>query len=260
MTPALWKALQGDNLSLIPEKEHGMKFLKNRLFIAAVIAAVMVSGTASAETPLVDPQIPNGERAVYDSKIGDNKFTVENTVAVKTEGGRELYEITSLSKRQDKVIQFDRKTMALISVHTLRKYPDATLDSMLKVVSEKQTFKDGEIKIADFNILMYLMRGYPFGKLPSLKIGYYGEGNEKSYTMTLTDKGIEKVTIKDKTYDCYKLEFGMSSFIGAFLPKLNLWYSAAPPHYLVKYEGPEGPPGTPKRVLELGQYEVKSGK
>ena len=237
-----------------------MKCYNNLLMVLSVIAAALVSGTASAETPLVDPQIPHGERAVYDSKIGDNKFTVENTVAVKTEGGRELYEITSLSKRQDKVIQFDRKTMALISVHTLRKYPDATLDSMLKVVSEKQTFKDGEIKIADFNILMYLMRGYPFGKLPSLKIGYYGEGNEKSYTMTLTDKGIEKVTIKDKTYDCYKLEFGMSSFIGAFLPKLNLWYSAAPPHYLVKYEGPEGPPGTPKRVLELGQYEVKSGK
>jgi hypothetical protein len=127
-------------------------------------------------------------------------------------------------------------------------------------VSEKQTFKDGEIKIADFNILMYIMRGYPFGRLASLKIGYYGEGNEKGYTMTLSYKGLEKVTIKDKTYACHKLDFGMSSFIGTFLPKLNLWYSAEPPHYLVKYEGPEGPPGTPKRVLELVKYEVKSAK
>jgi hypothetical protein len=228
--------------------------------VFSVLVIVVFTGAATAQTPLVDPQIPHGERAVYDSKIGDIKFIVENTVAVKIDGGRELYEITSLSKRQDKVIQFDRKTMALISVHTLRKYPDATLDSMLKVVSEKQTFKDGEIKIADFNILMYLMRGYPFGKLASLKIGYYGEGNEKSYTMTLTYKGIEKVTIRDKSYECHKLDFGMSGFLGTFLPKLNLWYSAAPPHYLVKYEGPEGPPGTPKRVLELGQYEVKSGK
>jgi hypothetical protein len=122
-------------------------------------------------------------------------------------------------------------------------------------VSEKQTFKDGEIKLADFTILMYIMRGYPFGKLNSLKIGYYGEGNEKSYTMTLSYKGIEKVTIMDKTYECHKLDFGMSSFIGTFLPKLNLWYSAAPPHCLVKYEGPEGPPGTPKRTLEMIQYK-----
>lgn len=237
-----------------------IKCHRNRLLVLSAIAAALISGTALAQTPLIDPQIPSGERAVYDSKIGDNKFTVENTVTVKTEGGRELYEMTSLSNRQDKTIVLNRKTMALISVHTLRKYPDATLDSTLKVVSEKQTFKDGEIKIADFNILMYIMRGYPFGRLPSLKIGYYGEGNEKGYTMTLSYKGLEKVTIKDKTYECHKLDFGMSSFIGTFLPKLNLWYSAAPPHYLVKYEGPEGPPGTPKRVLELAAYEVKSTK
>jgi len=239
---------------------RSMAHVKTLPAVLSVLFTALFTSAAPAQTPLVDPQIPNGERTVYDSKIGDNKFIVENTVAVKTEGGRELYEMTSLSKRQDKTTLFDRKTMALISVHTLRKYPDATLDSTLKVVSERQTFKDREIKIADFNILMYIMRGYPFGKLSSLKIGYYGEGNEKGYTMTLSYKGLEKVTIKDKTYECHKLDFGMSSFIGTFLPKLNLWYSAAPPHYLVKYEGPEGPPGTPKRVLELVKYEVKGEK
>ena len=38
MTAAFWKVLQGD-LRLIPEKEHAMKFLKNRLNVVAVIAA-----------------------------------------------------------------------------------------------------------------------------------------------------------------------------------------------------------------------------
>jgi hypothetical protein len=226
------------------------------VFFAVVASIVCTAHLLLAQTPLVDPQIPDGEKASYTSQIAGSRFAVEHTVKIKQEGGRELYEITALSQRQDKVILLDRKTMALISVHTLRKYPDATLDSNLSVVSEKQTFKDGEIKIADFNILMYIMRGYPFGRLPSLKIGYYGEGNEKGYTMTLSYKGIEKVTIKDKTYACHKLDFGMSSFIGTFLPKLNLWYSTEPPHYLVKYEGPEGPPGTPKRVLELVKYET----
>jgi hypothetical protein len=237
-----------------------MKFLKTFLFVAAVIALALVSGTALAETPLVDPQIPSGEHAVYDTQVGESKFSMDSTVIVKKDGSRELYDITTLSTRQDKEIRLDKKTMALVSVHAVRKYTDATLDSMLNVVSEKQTFKDGEIKLADFNILMHIMRGYPFGRLPALKIGYYGEGNEKSYTMTITYKGIEKVKIKDKTYECHKLDFGMSSFIGTFLPKLNLWYSAVPPHYLVKYEGPEGPPGTPRRTLELVQYEVKSGR
>lgn len=237
-----------------------MRFSSSMLLVLSVTAVAILSGTAFAETPLVDPQIPSGEYAVYDTQVGDSKFSMDSSVIVKKDGSRELYEITTLSKRQDKVILLDKKTLALVSVHTVRKYTDATLDSMLNVVSEKQTFKDGEIKIADFNILMHIMRGYPFGKLPALKIGYYGEGNEKSYTMTLTYKGIEKVTIKDRTYECHKLDFGMSGFIGTFLPKLTLWYSAAPPHYLVKYEGPEGPPGTPKRVLELVQYEVRRGK
>jgi hypothetical protein len=234
-----------------------MKVWKPLLIVLSVVSTLIFSGLLLAQTPLIDPQIPNGETAVYTSQIGNNQFTVEIKVQIKKEGDRELYEITSLSKRQDKFILLDKKTMALISVHTLRKYPDATIDATLKVISEKQTFKDGTIKLADFNILMYIMRGYPFGRLNSLKIGYYGEGNEKSYTMTLTFKGTEKITIKDTSYDCYKLDFGMSSFLGTFLPKLNLWYSVVPPHYLVKYEGPEGPPGTPKRVLELIKYNQR---
>jgi hypothetical protein len=253
-------AMQSDNLRLIRKKGDGMRCLPFRLFMAAVIAVALLSGAASAGTPLVDPQIPNGEHAVYATQVGDTKFSMDFTAVVTKDGTRELYQITTLSERQDKVIRLDKKTMALVSVHALRKYSDATLDSTLNVVKETQTFKDGEIKLADFNVLMHIMRGYPFGRLPSLKIGYYGEGNEKGYTMTLTYKGVEKVTIKNKAYECHKLDFGMSGFLGTFLPKLNLWYSAAPPHYLVKYEGPEGPPGTPRRTLELVQYEVRSGK
>ncbi|MCX5895964.1 MAG: hypothetical protein NTZ51_09070 [Proteobacteria bacterium] len=234
-----------------------MKRYKPLILVLSGVAGLIFSGRALAETPFVDPHIPDGEKAVYASQVGDTKFTVENTVAVKKDGNREIYEITSLSKRQDKVIRLDKKTMAIISVHAVRKYTDATLDSILNVVSEKQTYKDNEIKLADFNILMYLMRGFPFGKLQSLKVGYYGEGNEKSYTMVMNFKGTEKVTLKDKAYDCYKLDFGMSSFLGTFLPKLNLWYSVAPPHYLVRYEGPEGPPGTPRRIMELVSYESR---
>ena len=260
MTAALQKSLQGDYPGQIPEKRRGMNYLNIYLFSAAVIAAALISGTARAETPLVDPQIPGGEHAVYDTKVGDAKFSMDFYAAVVKDGGRELYQITTLSERQDKVIRIDKKTMALVSVHALRKYTDATLDSTLNVLRETQTFRDGEIKLADFNILMHIMRGYPFGKLPSLKVGYYGEGNEKGYTMTITYKGTEQVAIKGKAYECHKLDFGMSSFIGTFLPKLNLWYSVAPPHYLVKYEGPECPPGTPRRTLELVQYEIKKEK
>ena len=48
----------------------------------------------------------------------------------------------------------------------------------------------------------------------------------------------------------------MDGFWGAFLPKMKVWYSVTPPHYLVRYEGLAGPPGSPKRDIELLTYQV----
>ena len=70
--------------------------------VLSVLVIVLFTGAASAQTLLVDPQIPDGEKASYTSQIAGSRFTVENTVKIKKEGGREFYEITSLSKRQDK--------------------------------------------------------------------------------------------------------------------------------------------------------------
>jgi hypothetical protein len=36
-----------------------------------------------------------------------------------------------------------------------------------------------------------------------------------------------------------------------FLPKYRMWFEAAPPHRVVRFEGPYGPPGAPEIVLEL---------
>jgi hypothetical protein len=39
-----------------------------------------------------------------------------------------------------------------------------------------------------------------------------------------------------------------------FLPKYHMWYEAASPHRLVRFEGPHGPPGAPEIVLELASH------
>ncbi len=36
-----------------------------------------------------------------------------------------------------------------------------------------------------------------------------------------------------------------------FLPKYHMWYEEEPPHRLVRFEGPYGPPGAPEIVLEM---------
>jgi hypothetical protein len=76
--------------------------------------------------------------------------------------------------------------------------------------------------------------------------------------MSVKCKGRERIAVKGGTFDCYKLEFSMDGFIGTFLSKMNAWYSVEAPHYLVYYEGPDGPPGTPKRIMEMVQYTKPS--
>jgi len=146
--------------------------------------------------------------------------------------------------------------MGIISVHTIRKFSDVTLDSKLKVLNEKPHAKEGEVKLADFAVISYLFRGFPFTKREKLKIGFYGEDRGRKFTFSAHYKKREDVTVNQKTVECFKIEFGLDGFWGTFLPKMNAWYSVTPPHYLVRYQGLVGPPGSPKRDVELLTYSI----
>jgi len=36
-----------------------------------------------------------------------------------------------------------------------------------------------------------------------------------------------------------------------FVPKYRMWFAPKPPHTVLRFEGPYGPPGAPEIVLEL---------
>jgi hypothetical protein len=209
-----------------------------------------------AETPLIDPNIPHGETITYTSRTGDTLTTIVEDVVIKRDGDREIYKITSRSESLDRTVVLIKETMALLSVHTVRKYQGATLDSQLTVLDEEVQFKQDEVKLADFSVLMYVFRGFPFNKLKKLKIGRYGDKKSGKFAFNAKYKKIEKVKANQRTVECYKLELSMDGFWGTFFPKTNMWYSVVPPHYLVRYEGPSGPPGSPKREVELTSYDV----
>ena len=219
---------------------------------------LVASGIVHAGSPLKDPGIPDREMITYSCRTGDSTISVVEEIAIKREGDKQFYEITSSSKLLDRKIKLLRETMAIVSIHTVRKFQAATLDTVLTVIDEKPTFENGAMKLADFSILTYLLRGFPFGTLENLKVGYYGEQKKNSYSMSVNYKGRERITVKGGTFDCYKLEFGMDGFFGTFFPKMDAWYSVEAPHYLVYYEGPDGPPGTPKRIMEMVQYTKPS--
>ena len=228
------------------------------VFLLLLICSVWLhySESVSAETLFVDPNIPHGETITYTSRTGDTLTTIVEDVVIKRNGDRETYEITSRSESLDRTVVLVKETMTLLSVHTVRKYQEATLDSQLTVLDEKLYFKQDEVKLADFSALMYVFRGFPFNKLKKLKIGRYGDKKKGKFSFNVKYKKIEKVKVNQRTVECYKLELGMDGFWGTFFPKTNMWYSVAPPHYLVRYEGPSGPPGSPKREMELATYDV----
>jgi len=224
--------------------------------IIVIVGCTTFAGTVGAQLPFADPHIPDGERITYTTHVGDKSVTVVENVAIVKDGAKESYEITSLSENLDRTILLQKKSMSTLAVHTVRKFKEVTLDSNLTVIDEKQHFLDGEVKLADFSILNYIFRGFPFGKIKTLKIGFYGEERSKKYTFSAQCRKNEKLTVNQKTIECYKIEFGMDGFWGNLLPKTKVWYSVESPHYLVRYEGPSGPPGSPKRIIEMTSYAI----
>lgn len=233
-----------------------MKFNRAHILWVACFCTLSAPFPASADVLLMDPNIPHGETTTYTSRIDDRLTTVVEHVIIKTDGGREVYEITSLSESLDRTLTLVKDNMSIVSVHTVRKFPDATLDSKLKVMNEKGHSEKNEIKLADFAVMTYIFRGFPFGKVEKLKIRYYGEEREKKFSFSATYKDIDTIQTDQGTIACHRLEFGIDGFWGTFLPKMNVWYSVDPPHYLVRYHGLVGPPGSPKREMELVRYDI----
>ena len=231
--------------------------IKSILVLFVIFSFICVPlDAASEQTPFVDPNIPDGETVTYTTTIGDKTFSAVERVSIISDGDRKLYEIISLSDSIDRKLVLDKETMAIISVHTLRKYPEVTLDSKLKVKDENPVLEDGEVKLADFAVMTYVFRGFPFTKRDNLKIGFYGAEQRRKFSFKASYKKTEVVTVNNIPIECHKLEFGLEGFWGTFFPKMNVWYSVDPPHYLVRYNGLVGPPGSPKRDMQLLKYDV----
>jgi hypothetical protein len=233
-----------------------MKAKMTLLIFATLLLLLPLSHSVFAEAPFLDPNIPDGETITYTSTVGDKTLSVLQHVTIKNDGERKLYEIISLSDSIDRKLVLDKETMAIVSVHTIRKHPEVTLDSKLKVIDEKPVLGSDEVKLADFAVMTYVFRGFPFTKQKDLKIGFYGEQQKRKFSFKAHYKKKETITISEKSIECHKLEFGLDGFWGTFFPKMNVWYSVDPPHYLVRYNGLVGPPGSPKRDMQLLNYSI----
>jgi len=75
------------------------------------------------------------------------------------------------------------------------------------------------------------------------------------YSVTFEKRGTERITTPAGQFDCYKIEVvphvGVLNVFRSFFPKTFFWFTVAPPHFWVQYEGLENGAGTPEIVMEL---------
>jgi hypothetical protein len=218
--------------------------------IVIFLFSLAACSSCFAQPALVDPGIPDGEKIVYSSNMeGNRKIDITEEVSARTESGREIYEIISRSEFEDKKIKLVKATMAVLAIRSVRKFPDATIESN----SDFSPKKDGETRVADFSALRYVLRGFPFDGQKTIKMNTFGRQGEQAYAIVAKLAKKEKVKAPGGTFECYKLELGMEGFWAGFFPKMYAWYSVDPPHFLVRFESSAIPqPG--KRVIELKSY------
>jgi hypothetical protein len=236
-----------------------MKLYRSLRALSVIITILLAYSFAWPGVRFCDPNIPDGEKITYNLYIDDDLSTCVREVSVKEENGREIYEIVSKSKVMDQVIKIYKDNMFAYSTHIVRKGEEATISrktELLEYNSKPEDDEDDTVAMVDFSGLNYILRGFPFDKIKYIKLKTIGEKSPFFLKVKLIDK--EKMKVNDKEIDCFKLKLSVSGIFGKLFSKTYLWYSVDAPHYLVRYDGPMGGPGSPRRVLELIDYSVKS--
>lgn len=117
---------------------------------------------------------------------------------------------------------------------------------------EKKEF-DFEDDLIDKELLGTCLMNYPYGRKDDFE--FHMMTNEPAhYKMTMVNKGIDKIKVNGKEFECYKLQMvpdlGFLGIFAPFVPKTYFWYQKQAPHDFVRYEGLESGLNTPYIVME----------
>ena len=103
-----------------------------------------------------------------------------------------------------------------------------------------------------------VMRSIPFTDTKPFALHLFTNDLEL-WDMTIEARGREIVHTPAGDFDCYKVEMvphlGVLDVLRKLFPKAHLWFTVAPPHFWVKYEGLENGTESPSIVMQLKRYE-----
>lgn len=227
--------------------------------VLAVMVFLSFAFSVFGESALTDPSIPDGEWSVLSILEDDASSTLRGRVEIRG-NRRQYYDIFTESEDEKLELSLYRDSMTAFSVRTIRDLSGYRIESTT-VVEGLPSVDGDEIRILDTTGLVYALRGYPFTDPKELRITFLsgGDNDNSDFELSVDLAEEENLRINGRSISCYRLElsFEMSGIFSVFMkmvPKTKLWYSKESPHYLVRYEGQNGPPGTPMTVMELVDY------
>ncbi len=256
------------NASLPYQKVHSPSFHIPQGRGIVVLCFLLITCTSSlfSAAQLIDPDIPDGETAVYRIEEDDRTYLFTERVSVLHEEGDDIYRILHEEESQTIEVKILKDSLIPFSVYT-----SITGETLTEEYSTKVTLHQPpattDIAVLSFADLRYVLRGYPFSE-DTQDLGIVVLGGEddipEGIEIRLSYKGIEELELENnKTIECHELELkmkasGIMSVITSFMGvgKTHFWYSVEYPHYLVAYEGlsGNGSPGSSESNIELVQY------
>ncbi len=127
---------------------------------------------------------------------------------------------------------------------------------------ERQSYEEGDNVNKEYEIdkdllivegLALALRSLPFGTDDTVKAQFLT--NEPDlYNVEFRQKGRETIKTPGGEVECYKVELvpklGALNVFKVFFPKTYFWFTVAPPHKWVRYEGLENDRDSPEVVME----------
>lgn len=232
--------------------------LRPAALLLALLSGLAVSG-AAAQVIIRNPSIPSEEHIVYSQSEGGQVGSLSDDVHLVTEAGKTWLEVRQLSIKTDAYFRFEPDNLFLIHSELTTRENGVVIRRSTDVLEVKASFKPDELPITDPAALFFMLRGFPWGERDSARVVFLGSGGSPAFSFSLSVKGKETLSIQGRSLECWKAELGMDGVFGALVPRTRLWFLVAAPHYMVRYEGLSGAPGSPKRILELHDYRSGGG-
>ncbi|MCX7774962.1 MAG: hypothetical protein WHT81_00685 [Rectinemataceae bacterium] len=227
----------------------------------AIVLFLLLHFPLAAQTNLSDPGIPGSEKIIYlENNSGTYTQLVVEAKRVVLEG-RPMIEVLNRSPTMEARMLIDPSIMLCISLETLNRYQDAVIRRTSTITDISYRAAPGEIVLTDLTSIYYALRGFPWQELKTVKLHFLGTdagtGATAGYSLDLRLIGKEEITVGGKRWLCWKLEMGLGGILGALFRKSVFWYSVDPPCIMVRFEGQQGPPGTPLKIIELVSYTAQ---